>query len=255
MSANGDEYVGGFKGSEFNGKGTMSFADRHKYVGDYKDGKRHGQGVFTFADGGKYVGEWKDNNRNGQGTSTLANGDQYVGEFSGDKYFGGWKSGNRHGQGIVTFADGSKWDGEFKDDNFNGKGTITLSDGLKYVGEVRNNKANGQGILTGADGVVRQTGRWVDGIFIGELTPNKAAAKIEPRTLAERATQGDADAQYRYGMTFILGEGDELKPRVAIEWLMKAQAQGHEGAKKQIVSMYDLGVQMSTLPPSIQVRN
>jgi TPR repeat protein len=54
-------------------------------------------------------------------------------------------------------------------------------------------------------------------------------------------------------MQFINGTGDEVKPRVAIEWLLRAQAQGHEGAKKQISSMFDLGIQMSTMAPAIMV--
>jgi TPR repeat protein len=69
----------------------------------------------------------------------------------------------------------------------------------------------------------------------------------------QKANQGDADAQYHYGMQFINGTGDEVKPRIAIEWLMKAQAQGHEGAKKQISSMFDLGFQLSNLESAIRV--
>ena len=130
---------------------------------------------------------------------------------------------------------------------------VTFSDGTKYVGEFKDGKPNGQGTRTSASGVVLQSGLWVDGTSVGSAVIPAVAAKIEPKSLVQRATQGDAEAQYHYGMKFINGTGDEVKPRIAIEWLMKAQAQGHEGAKKQIASMFDLGIQMSNLMPSIVV--
>jgi len=84
---------------------------------------------------------------------------------------------------------------------------VTFSDGTKYVGEFKDGKPNGQGTRTSANSVVLQSGLWVDGTFLGSLVTPAIAAKIEPKTLAQRATQGDADAQYHYGMQFINGTG------------------------------------------------
>ena len=43
--------------------GTITFANGNKYVGEFKGGKYYGQGTYTFTDGEKYVGEFKDNER------------------------------------------------------------------------------------------------------------------------------------------------------------------------------------------------
>ena len=123
----------------------------------------------------------------------------------------------------------------------------------KFVGEFKNGQANGQGTRTSSNGTILQAGRWADGIFLAVVFTPTVAAKVEPKSLMQKANQGNAEAQYQYGMTFITGTGDAVKPRIAIEWLMKAQAQGHEGAKRQIASMFDLGIQLSSMAPAIKV--
>lgn len=104
--ANGDKYIGEFKGSKFNGHGTLLRANGNKYVGEFKDDHKNGQGTFIYANGSKYIGEFKDGEFSGQGTYSRANGDKYVGEFKGGKF---------NGQGIYTWADGAKYVGKFKD--------------------------------------------------------------------------------------------------------------------------------------------
>jgi len=101
--------------------------------------------------------------------------------------------------------------------------------------------------------LVRQ-GDLRDGVLITSVAPLSASDRIDPKILAERARQGNAEAQFQYGMGFLTGAGSSNKPRIAIEWLTKAAAQGHENAKRQIAGMFDLGVQMSQMDSSIQVR-
>jgi hypothetical protein len=55
------------------GLGTSTFANGDKYVGEFK-GDYNGQGTYTFTSGSKYVGEFKDGKYNGQGTEYAANG-------------------------------------------------------------------------------------------------------------------------------------------------------------------------------------
>lgn len=101
--------------------------------------------------------------------------------------------------------------------------------------------------------LVRQ-GDLRDGVLITSIAPLSASDRIDPKILAERAKQGNAEAQFQYGMSFLTGPESSNKPRIAIEWLTKAAAQGHESAKRQIANMFDLGVQMSQMDSSIQVR-
>ncbi len=247
MFPSGSKYVGEFKDNKFNGQGTFTYSDGGKYVGEFKDGKRDGQGTFTFADGSKYVGEFKDNKFNGQGTYTFSDGEKYVGEF---------KDGGSNGKGTSTFPNGEKYVGEYKHGMRHGQGISTFPNGEKYVGEFKLGMPNGQGTRTSSNGTVLQAGRWAHGIFVGLVsTSTVAASKGDPKTLAERATQGDAEAQFQYGMTFISGTYAELQPRIAIKWLSEAAKQGHGPAQRQIASMFDLGVTLSRMESPIQVRN
>ncbi len=45
--------------------GTETYANGDKYVGEWKGVKRYGQGTATFANGGKYVGKYNDDKFNG----------------------------------------------------------------------------------------------------------------------------------------------------------------------------------------------
>ena len=175
--ANGDYYVGDFKGGKPNWQGNMYFANRDKYVGGFKDGKKHGRGTYTWANGDEFVGEFKDGNF-GQGTVTFPNGDNLVGEFkegnsargtytyaNGMKYIGEFKDKKRNGQGTITFRNGDNFVGEFKDDNW--RGTYTYANGMKYIGEFKGGKFNGEGTQYQTDGSILASGIWADGNFIG----------------------------------------------------------------------------------------
>ena len=172
----------------------------------------------------------------------------------GRKFAGEWKDGKRHGQGTTVTADGSKYVGEWKDGQTNGQGNITFPDGSKFVGEFKNGQANGQGTRTSSNGTVLHVGRWADGIFLAEVSNPAVAPKIEPKSLMQRANQGNSEAQYQYGMTFINGTGDEIQPRIALKWFSEAAKQGHGPAQRQIESMFDLGARMSAMESPIQLK-
>ncbi|MEW9810165.1 MAG: SEL1-like repeat protein (plasmid) [Candidatus Symbiodolus clandestinus] len=72
--------------------------------------------------------------------------------------------------------------------------------------------------------------------FIGEAY-NLPKTQSEVRKIEDSATQGNAESQYRLGLSFYYGiEGCVLKDReLAIEWLVKAAKQEHQSA---IVALY-----------------
>jgi hypothetical protein len=256
------KYEGDWKKGTFNGHGTyssrLSAAPNDEYaetyVGNWINGLYDGLGTYTVLNRDKvlikYSGEFKAGAYSGSGTLTLPTGE----------YAGSWENGKLNGQGSYSRVTGKEkfvqYEGQWLDGKFSGNGTYLFADGRKYVGMFKEGKPEGAGKEISSEGLVR-SGNWKDGILIVALQ-NSEASRSEPATAQSKwlllATQGNAEAQYHYGMSFILGSGEEVKPRVAIEWLHKAAAQGHENAKKQIVSMFDLGIQMSNLSPSIAVR-
>ncbi len=59
-----------YEGDAVNGKphgqGTTTYANGDKYIGEWKGDIKHGQGTLTWSDGSKFVGESKeDRARNG----------------------------------------------------------------------------------------------------------------------------------------------------------------------------------------------
>ena len=77
------------------GKGKLTYTDGSTYVGDFKNSEFDGKGTFTgdmpmITDGGtKYVGEWKDGHMHGRGTLTYSNGKTQSGFWKNSK-FDGW---------------------------------------------------------------------------------------------------------------------------------------------------------------------
>jgi hypothetical protein len=150
------KYAGKLNDDEFDGRGTLKWADGRKYWGEFKDNQPNGQGIQVWPDGRKYVGEFKDGKRSGQGTFTWLSGEMYVGEFKDDK-FNGW--------GTFLFSTGKKYVGKFKDDAFDHQGTLTWPYGPKYVGELKGYEPNGLGIEYDAHGTVNRSGLWVSGFL------------------------------------------------------------------------------------------
>jgi hypothetical protein len=97
------------KDDEKHGQGTYTWADGNKYVGEWKGDDMNGQGTYTWPSGAKYEGEYKDDKMNGQGTYTWPSGSSYVGE---------WKDDKKHGQGTYTSPSGKVKKGLWKDNKF-----------------------------------------------------------------------------------------------------------------------------------------
>ena len=91
--------------------GTNTFANGNKYIGEYKGFKRQGQGTFIWKNGEKYIGEFKNDMQHGQGLYTYP---------TGAKYKGNYLEGKKNGQGIYTYASGKIEDGEWKNSKLNG---------------------------------------------------------------------------------------------------------------------------------------
>ena len=77
--------MGDFKDDKKDGLGNLTLASGNNYVGGFSNSKFDGEGVYKWKSGQVYSGSWKDNKRNGEGNLTLANGDNYVGNFIDDK--------------------------------------------------------------------------------------------------------------------------------------------------------------------------
>ena len=80
----------------------MSFPDGEKYVGQWKGSKYNGKGTLILSSGEKHVGEFKDGKLNGHVTI------KYAGKSKGDKYVGQFKNGTFNGKGTYTFYYGAE---------------------------------------------------------------------------------------------------------------------------------------------------
>ena len=58
----------GYRHSQRNGQGKLTYTDGSVYEGKWENGKFHGQGKLTRPDGRVYEGTWEDGMRNGKGT-------------------------------------------------------------------------------------------------------------------------------------------------------------------------------------------
>ena len=56
-----------------------------------------------------------------------------------------------------------------------------------------------------------------------------------------RAEQGDADAQYRLGLSYNLGLGVPADASEAVAWYRRAAEQGHAGAQLALGNMFAIG--------------
>lgn len=122
MEEDGEVYTGSWKDNEWDGKGTLRFAEGGQYVGEFKTGRLHGKGTYTFADGSVYTGYFKKDLREGHGEMVYAN--------DGAKFVGRWQNNWRNGKGTLIFADGSVWKGSFRGDDQNGVGYLHLPGGI-----------------------------------------------------------------------------------------------------------------------------
>ena len=72
-------YEGGFYEDEFDGKGTLKFADGMCYVGEFSRGKINGQGEMLFLDGSRYKGQWRNGRMHGIGTYMTIDNQSWTG--------------------------------------------------------------------------------------------------------------------------------------------------------------------------------
>lgn len=56
--------------------------------------------------------------------------------------------------------------------------------------------------------------------------------------LRQSAKRGDGDAQFRLGLSYLLGDGVAAAPRLAVNWLELAAAQGHARAQHNLSLIY-----------------
>ena len=205
---NGDKYVGQWASDYPNGKGKYFFKTRERFEGNFVNGEFDGQGTMFYADGAYYTGAWKKSKKHGTGTLVNTNGDKKSGTWSQGKLVdrpagaptrqensvatntGSRPPANtvkpnpakpdvvglrncgttycRNGQGYYDYPDGSRWVGEFKEGYPNGRGVCYYANGDRYEGEWANNAPYGEGLMYFATGRVYGA-VWVNGSPIKEL--------------------------------------------------------------------------------------
>jgi hypothetical protein len=140
MDINGNLYIGGFKNSKYQGKGSLLYASNNnkfkKYVGDFVHGRKEGQGIQVYRDNSEYTGSFAKDLRSGSGRFTMANGGNYNGN---------WKNDKREGNGEQQYNNGSHYNGEWKNDNRDGCGIFKEENGNVYDGNWKNDKKHGKG--------------------------------------------------------------------------------------------------------------
>ena len=90
---NGMIYEGEWKDGRTDGHGIQTWKDGRKYVGGWKNSEFHGKGKFVNPPRGlKYEGEYNYGSHHGQGTFTWSNGNKFVGEYK----YGEWWNGEKY---------------------------------------------------------------------------------------------------------------------------------------------------------------
>ena len=84
----GTKYVGDWRDGNFNGQGTLTYANGDRYIGEWKNGKKHGTGSYSYANGDKCFGRYKDDLLNGKAKCTFADGDVLEGIWENHKFVG-----------------------------------------------------------------------------------------------------------------------------------------------------------------------
>lgn len=207
---NGDKYVGQWSNDYPNGKGKYFFKTRERFEGNFVNGEFDGEGTMYYADGAYYSGGWKKSKKHGIGMLVGTGGDRKSGSWSQGKWVekppgaptrtetvfnsnqgkppaakpsqskpnpakpnvtGLRNCGTtycRSGQGYYDYPDGSRWVGEFKDGYPQGRGVCYYSNGDRYEGEWASNAPYGEGVMYFATGRVYGA-VWVNGSPVSEL--------------------------------------------------------------------------------------
>jgi hypothetical protein len=196
----GNRYEGEVRNGDFNGNGTLHYANGDRYVGQWKDGLRDGLGNLYKNDGSTQKGIWKEDVlvKEQNSTPPIVNNPNNSknrlpdcnGVFTGPCYYagavskGGQTSLNRyegeilnsrwHGAGIYYYLDpgdlrGDRYEGNFINGSKEGKGTYYWSSRDVYVGDFKNNKIEGFGTKTYSTGS-KYVGEFKNGQFDGQGT-------------------------------------------------------------------------------------
>lgn len=163
--ANGDKYVGKFKGGFIEGRGTISFHDGTEYAGQWKANRFHGEGTRRFNNGNVYTGNYGSGKRQGQGRCYFANGDMYVGD---------WKDDTIHGFGRYYYNNGHSFEGMFRNGKRNGRGKYQLTDGRVEIYRYVNDSRAGDGVRWSANR--KKAWRMNDGKVTKKVSIENAAA-------------------------------------------------------------------------------
>jgi hypothetical protein len=158
-------YSGQWKNGEFDGQGTVLFADDDTYTGGFKDGELHGHGVYKHSNGMVREGEFIDDSQV-RGTlirpdhtfqGTFLAGMPHAGTFTYNdgSVFTGIKETGMKRFGTLKFLDGDVFFGTFEDQNglwkLNGYGEMIVNsvpdNKFVYKGQMRNGVKHGKGIM------------------------------------------------------------------------------------------------------------
>ncbi len=238
---NGDKYVGQWANDYPYGKGKYFFKTKERFEGNFVNGEFDGQGTMRYADGAYYTGAWKKSKKHGTGTLVGTDGEQKSGTWSQGKLVdkpagsptrnetstasnAGKPSANkpptsrptaakpantvkpnpskpdvsglrncgksycRSGQGYYDYPDGSRWTGEFKEGYPSGRGVCYYANGDRYEGEWANNAPYGEGVMYFATGRVYGA-VWVNGSPVKELDSDETVPNEPVRTDQNRGVK------------------------------------------------------------------
>ncbi len=229
---NGDKYVGQWYNDFPNGTGKYFFKTKEHYEGSFVNGEFDGLGTMVYADGSYYTGAWKKSKKQGTGTLVGADGVQKSGTWNQSKFVDKQagapsrdetstianessnpsaatptstvkpkpakpdiaglrncgKSYCRNGQGYYDYPDGSLWMGDFKEGYPSGRGVCYYANGDRYEGEWSNNAPYGEGVMYFATGRVYGA-VWVNGAPIKELDSDESVPNEPVRTDQNRGVK------------------------------------------------------------------
>jgi hypothetical protein len=182
-------YIGEVKNGKPYGMGKFFYRNGSWEEGEYKNFARVGSGSIKYPNGMIFAGEWGAKGMEGEGMAfypTWQGGAVYSGQFvngkmhgkgiinfkTGNWYNGDWEMGKISGQGTYYNAKSNKFDtGQFKNGIRTGYGVTKWNDEVRYEGTWNElqGKFSGEGTMYLPNGDT-ETGKWVDGEWIGEKT-------------------------------------------------------------------------------------
>lgn len=152
------EYKGPLENGDFNGFGTLVFANDNIYKGNFVNNIATGNGLLIFSNNSnspykQYKGGFDNFKFNGIGELKFKNGDIYSGGFQDGlfegegtfmgssfslecvKYEGSWKKGSKEGFGVMEYINNDKYTGNFVNNMRHGYGTYIYLN-PSYIGSI-----------------------------------------------------------------------------------------------------------------------